>query len=71
MAMSGWQILAWTGVCVAGAVIFLKMVANEFDRTQRSLHDLEEKQRREHRRRVAHENEEEIVELTTAASDMP
>ncbi len=69
MAMSGWQIMAWTGVCATGALIFLKMVANEFDRTQRSLHDLEDKRRREHRRRNAQQEEEEVVTLTTAASD--
>lgn len=71
MAMSGWQILAWTGVCVAGAIIFLKVVANELDRSRRSLRDLEEVQRREHRRRVAQENEEEVITLTSAASDTP
>ncbi len=67
MAMSGWQTLVWSGVCATGALAFLKMVANDLERSQHSLHDFEEMQRREQRRRIG-QQQEDVVTLE-AASD--
>ncbi|MBI4718150.1 MAG: hypothetical protein HY763_10125 [Planctomycetes bacterium] len=49
--MSGWAMLVWSAVCLAGVLLFLRTVAGELDAVELGLRILEERERRELRKR--------------------
>ena len=50
--MSGWKAAGWGGVCSLGAVSFLRIVAQELERTKRGLSVKEAQAKKEYERRL-------------------
>lgn len=50
--MSGWSILTGCGICATGAVLFLKLVADEMEYTESGLRQLEQHERRAYKQRI-------------------
>ena len=48
--MSGWQILIWGAATAAGTLLFLKLVANEIERSMTKLHRMEDRANKELRK---------------------
>lgn len=49
--MSGWGVLVWSATGVSGVMLFLSLVANALERSELDLRVLEQRERREQRKR--------------------
>ncbi len=51
--MSGWYIVTWLSAGVAGALLFLGLIADELLRTAQGLDHLEQRERKAHEKTLA------------------
>jgi len=50
--MGGWHVLIWSAVCVAGALLFLGIVAAEMEAVSSYLRLLDEQERKAYQKRL-------------------
>ncbi len=57
--MSGWKLTGWGGVCGLGTLSFLRIIAYEIERTERSLQAKDARARKAYERAIAARAEQE------------